>query len=323
MIKPVPYEFFAPEIGRNRLSSGESHSSLSSRIDCRSRSTVDNRSGLAAGLASLAVQALIAEAELTPKPALVDKRGPGAHSDLSLELMRYSASCLEPWFERIAFISFQRIPSASLRAELGVIGRWAEHSMLLSTHGVNTHRGSIWTLGLLVSAAAMGSSTLQTITEQAGQLACFRDPPTVQHETNGSRVRQRYKVSGARGEAKAGFPHVVDAGLPMLSCTRRQGASETEARLNSLLAIMASLNDTCLLHRGGLVALHTAQAGAAAILAAGGTATTRGWSLLLQLDHDLYALNASPGGSADLLAATLFLDSLPVTDKTNHGSASI
>jgi triphosphoribosyl-dephospho-CoA synthase len=32
--------------------------------------------------------------------------------------------------------------------------------------------------------------------------------------------------------------------------------------------------------------------------------------LLLRLDTDLLGLNASPGGSADLLAATLFLDSI-------------
>ena len=71
---------------------------------------------------------------------------------------------------------------------------------------------------------------------------------------------------------------------------------------------MMSLDDTCLLHRGGLAALKTAQNGAAAILTTGGTATVRGWKLLQQLDRDLIALNASPGGSADLLAATLFLD---------------
>jgi triphosphoribosyl-dephospho-CoA synthase len=319
----VRSEFFVPEVAQNRPCERGFRSAASSRIDHPLVSAaMDDRSRAAARLASLAVHALIEEAELTPKPALVDQRGPGAHTDLSLMLLRRSACCLEPWFERIAFISFQRIPGASLRTELGVIGRWAEHSMLLSTHGVNTHRGSIWTLGLLVSAAAMGSSTLQTITEQAGQLARFRDPGTAQHESNGSRVMQQYKVSGARGEAQAGFPHVVGAGLPMLNRTRRQGAGETKARLNSLLAIMASLNDTCLLHRGGPVALHTAQAGAAAILAAGGTATAQGWSLLLRLDRDLYALNASPGGSADLLAATLFLDSLSATDKTDHGSAS-
>jgi triphosphoribosyl-dephospho-CoA synthase len=71
---------------------------------------------------------------------------------------------------------------------------------------------------------------------------------------------------------------------------------------------MMSLNDRCLLHRGGLVALNTSQAAAAAILASGGTTTIQGWELLRELDRDLAELKASPGGSADLLAATLFLD---------------
>ena len=71
---------------------------------------------------------------------------------------------------------------------------------------------------------------------------------------------------------------------------------------------MARLDDTCLLRRGRLKALNTAQAGAASILEAGGTATLEGWKLLQQLDRDLLALNASPGGSADMLAATLFVD---------------
>jgi triphosphoribosyl-dephospho-CoA synthase len=87
---------------------------------------------------------------------------------------------------------------------------------------------------------------------------------------------------------------------------------------------MASLDDTCLLHRGGWAALNTARTGAAAVLAMGGTATVQGWELLERLDRDLLALNASPGGSADLLAATLFLDLLrnsPPTE-TNYGKTS-
>jgi triphosphoribosyl-dephospho-CoA synthase len=107
-------------------------------------------------------------------------------------------------------------------------------------------------------------------------------------------------------------------GLPMLYRSRLRGATETQARLDALLAIMTSLNDTRLLHRGGLLALKTAQVGAAAVLAAGGTATARGRSLLQRLDRDLIALNASPGGSADLLAATLFLDFIANSPPTEN-----
>jgi triphosphoribosyl-dephospho-CoA synthase len=262
----------------------------------------------AACLASLAVQALIEEAELTPKPALVDGRGSGAHTDLSLPLMRRSARSLRVSFERMARISFQRIPSQTLREELGVLGRSAERSMLWATGGVNSHRGAIWILGLLVSAAAMGSISPKEMAAGAGQLARLPDRFAPKRQSNGWRAYRIYQVAGARGEAQTGFPHAITIGLPVLRRARRQGASETKARLNALLAIMMSLNDTCLLHRGGLAALKTAQAGAAAVCAAGGTTTARGWKLLQQLDRDLIALNASPGGAADVLAATLFLD---------------
>src|ERR1700731_135777 len=77
-------------------------------------------------LADLAIGALIAEAELTPKPALVDERGSGVHTDLSLALMRRSARSLRGCFELMALVSFHQVPSQSLREKLGAIGRSAE-----------------------------------------------------------------------------------------------------------------------------------------------------------------------------------------------------
>jgi len=279
---------------------------------------MSDRSRLATYLASLAVRALIEEAELTPKPALVDRRGPGAHTDLSLMLMKRSAHCLAPSFELMALASFRQIPSQTLRKNLGVIGRWAEQSMLLKTGGANSHRGAIWSLGLLVSAAAMGGSSPDAVACKARQLAGLHDWSAPKQQSNGSRVIQLYRVPGARGEAQAGFPHVLTIGLPILHRSRQEGSSETQARLGALLAIMASLDDTCLLHRGGWAALNTARTGAAAVLAAGGTATVEGWGLLERLDRDLLSLNASPGGSADLLAATLFLDFMANSPSTEN-----
>ena len=261
-------------------------------------------------LANLAISALIAEAELTPKPALVDERGSGVHTDLSPALMRRSAQSLRGYFELMALVSFRQIPNQSLREELGAIGRSAERSMLSATEGVNTHRGAIWALGLLVSAAAMGSNSTTVVANRAGQIARLPDRNTPTQQSHGRSVVRRYQVSGARGEARAGFPHAIRRALPVLYHSRRQGAVERYARINALLAIMTSLDDTCLLHRGGRTALNTAQRGAVAVMAAGGSSTVRGWRLLQKLDCDLTALNASPGGSADLLASTLFLDFL-------------
>src|ERR1700679_1365997 len=89
-----------------------------------------NDSEPAAWLASLAQQALIAEAELTPKPGLVDRRGAGAHSDLSLTIMQLSAIAIEPYFWEMALISAGARPTQGIREQLAVIGRNAERAML-------------------------------------------------------------------------------------------------------------------------------------------------------------------------------------------------
>jgi triphosphoribosyl-dephospho-CoA synthase len=267
--------------------------------------------GSALQLAKLAVNVLIAEAMLTPKPALVDMRGSGAHRDLDIALMRKSAHSLHGTFLRMALAASGRRPDRLLREQLARIGRGGERDMVAATAGVNAHRGAIWVLGLLVAARAMSSEHSQAceVAALAGRIARFPDRCAPARNSNGARACLRYGVAGARGEACAGFPHVVQVGLPALWAARANGADENCARLDALMAIMATLDDTCLLHRGGLPALDAAQRGARDTLRAGGTSTAEGRRTLLRLDAQLLALNASPGGCADLLAACLFLDS--------------
>jgi triphosphoribosyl-dephospho-CoA synthase len=270
------------------------------------------RAAIAESLASLAVMSLIEEAALTPKPALVDQRGSGAHTDLTFDLMCRSAVALHGTFAEMAYLAWEQVPGQQLREQLATIGRTGEEIMLATTRGVNTHRGAIWALGLLVAGAAIEGTgePVQTIADLAGEIASYPDRYRSTSTSHGVQVMERYGVEGARGEAKQHFPHIMSRGLPRLQTARAQGASETCARLDALLAIMAHLNDTCLLYRGGKEALTKAQSGAQTILHVGGTMTTAGRKLLSQLEHGLLARNVSPGGSADLLAATLFLDAL-------------
>jgi triphosphoribosyl-dephospho-CoA synthase len=267
-----------------------------------------------AALADLAVRALVTEAELTPKPALVDRRGTGAHRDLDLGRLLASAAALRSDFERMARCAQNRRPTRDLRQELGAIGRDAEAAMLAATGGSNAHRGAIWTLGLLLAALAMSApgAPLADVAASAAALAQLPDLRALTIISNGLRACTRYGVEGARGEARAGFPHVIRVGLPALRKARLGGADETTARLDALMAIMGSLEDTCLLHRGGRSAVEAAQSGAQEVLGLGGTATPAGWSRLLKLDADLMQRWVSPGGSADLLSACLLLDEATV-----------
>ncbi len=272
-----------------------------------------NDSESAAWLASLARQALIAEAELTPKPGLVDHRGAGAHRDLSLTVMRLSAAAIEPYFREMALLSAAARPTQEIREQLAAIGRDAERAMFRATGGSNSHKGAIWILGLLISAAAMRGDENRAASEIAATaraIASFEDRASLRLVSHGDVVAKRYGASGARGEALQGFPHVVDIGLPTLRRKRASGATEQVARLDALLSIVARLDDTCLLYRGGVDALIAAKKSALGVERAGGVGTQIGRQLLMLLDRRLLDLKVSPGGSADLLAASIFLDAL-------------
>ncbi|MFP3851130.1 triphosphoribosyl-dephospho-CoA synthase [Pseudomonas sp. W5-01] len=268
---------------------------------------------LAERLADLAVDALIDEADLSPKPALVDRRSSGAHTDLHLGLMHASALSLWPAFKQMAdaAIAIGELNPA-LRETIGRLGREGEAAMMRTTNGVNTHRGAIWALGLLVTAAALDPDDLspEGLCQRAGHLALIDDRHQGESQSHGQAVAQKYGATGAREQAQAGFPAVTQTGLPQLLRSRAAGHGEQNARLDALLAIMTTLSDTCVLYRAGEAGLHAMQHGAQQVLDAGGSATLSGRRALNQLDQQLLSLNASPGGAADLLAACLFIDRL-------------
>lgn len=270
--------------------------------------------GLADRLADLAVEALIDEADLSPKPALVDRRSSGAHQDLHLGLMHASALSLWPAFKEMAEAAIDLGEVGQpLREAIGRIGREGEAAMMRTTDGVNTHRGAIWALGLLVTAAALDPDDLSAagLGLRAGCLALIEDRHQPSHShSHGAEVARRYGAMGAREQAQMGFPAVTQSGLPQLKRSRATQHGEQNARLDALLAIMTVLSDTCVLYRAGEHGLQTMQRGAQRVLDAGGSATLAGRRALHTLDQQLLQLNASPGGAADLLAACLFIDCL-------------
>jgi triphosphoribosyl-dephospho-CoA synthase len=264
-------------------------------------------------LANHAVAALVDEATLTPKPGLVDLRGPGAHRDLAWPLMCSSAVALRPAFGQMALAGLLiKDDDALLRRRIGALGRAAELDMLAASGGVNTHRGAIWALGLLVTAAARAVTSpgdSHAIAERAGRLARIADPDAPAHTGHkGELACLAHGVGGARGQARAGFPHIVGHALPMLARARARGDAEHAARVNALLAIMTTLDDTCVLARGGRPALAAVQDGARRVLDAGGVAAPAGRAALRALEADMRARHVSPGGAADLLAGALLLD---------------
>ena len=262
-------------------------------------------------IGELAHRALIREANVTPKPGLVDRENSGAHRDMDLALFCKSADSLRPWFEDCARIGLEKRDAApeQVFSRLRKRGIEAENAMFAATGGVNTHKGALFSLGLLCCAAAMEGegATVPAILDRAAALArpALEDLTALCPDNAHTGGEVQYLQSGrtgVRGEAAAGFPHARDCGLPALKRALQDGATFNEACLHALLALMAEVEDSNILRRRGAESLRSVQLRARALL-------MQGFDLddLRRMNDDFVRENLSPGGSADLLAIAIFL----------------
>ncbi|TIV93491.1 MAG: triphosphoribosyl-dephospho-CoA synthase MdcB [Mesorhizobium sp.] len=126
--------------------------------------------------------------------------------------------------------------------------------------------------------------------------------------SHGSDALRRFDAGGARAEAAAGFPHARTIGLPALLAGRVLTGDEGTARVHAFFALLAVMEDTNLLHRGGTEGLRDAHRAACDFLLAGGVGRTDWLAHAMAVHRAFVARRLSPGGSADLLAVTIFLD---------------
>lgn len=270
---------------------------------CNSRSTL-----IANVLAELAVVCLHQEIDTYPKPGLVSHVDNGAHKDMDAPLFHRSADSLKPYYFELARAGAEGAQMDTLRK----IGTSAEQAMLAVTGGINTHRGAIFGLGMLVAAAGLRAirntaSPLGDIVKTHWGEAILIGPILTQ--SHGARAMRRYAVGGARMQAAQGFPALYKTGLPALHSGRqmRQG-NEHAARVQACFALIAVLDDTNLLHRGGSAGLLYAQQQAHQFLKTGGVGAADWERRAVEIHHQFIGHNLSPGGAADLLAMTLFVD---------------
>jgi len=256
-----------------------------------------------------AARCLVMELETWPKPGLVSDIDSGSHDDMDAGTFRRSAAAIKPYFQDLADAAAQGCGMGRLR----IIGLEAEGAMFAATSGVNTHRGAIFGLGLLCAAAGARAGGLVDpelpLGDVVAQLwgASILDGPVLLR-SHGSAVRRRYRAGGARFEAAKGFPSVYQVGLPALRSAARVNPDAEAARVEACFALIAAVEDTNLLHRGGLEGLRFARSATRHFLDTGGV---RGpdWRARAKSVHESFvARRLSPGGSADLLAMTLFVD---------------
>lgn len=248
------------------------------------------------------------ELRLTPKPGLVDKRNSGAHSDMDYALFSRSIRAIAPWFARFTELGFTQgeQPAEGQLCHLRPMGIACEQAMYHATQGVNTHKGGIFSLGLLCFAAGRlqrqgrcvsADNLCLTVSELCHGLVAKELMACRQAMTAGEKQYRQYRLTGARGEAEQGFSTLRRDVLPYWYQV------PIERRLHhALLRLMAVNPDSNLVSRGGMNGLRYVQSYAQKLL-------KTGWddNRLAQMDDDLNARHLSPGGSADLLSVAWVL----------------
>lgn len=262
-------------------------------------------------IASVAYEALLAEVDATPKPGLVDRLNCGAHSDMNIDLFYQSAASLRNYFFDIAYTAMtnEECSLSELMRYLQKLGIKAERDMLNVTQGINTHKGAIYTIGLLSAAAALLISAGRSLDDtifMAAELAKSLEPTSNENESHGQTVLRLYGKQGARGEAMCGFP-TVRLAIDVLNNYTDCGLDENTSAVFTLIEVMSVLDDTNALYRGGETGLNYMQTYAKRILT---LPIEERMISVLEMDRQLIERNISPGGCADVLAAAIFLRKL-------------
>ena len=253
-------------------------------------------------IAHMATDALRAELNTTPKPGLVDRNDNGAHKDMDLALMNRSIDALQPYFVKLALLGSTGVmPDTEAVRQIGID---AERAMLNATGGVNTHRGALFAMGLTTLAAAWcmkqeGKVVEQQLQDLIMQVAAGFAPTA---GTHGNDAVNAHRVTGALDLAKAGYEQLFNEWLPAYrTCLAHD---ETTAGHRLLLLIMSQLDDTNVIHRVGYEQAQQVKQEALTLL---GNYSTGGMEAM---NRDYIARNISPGGSADMVALTIFIHAI-------------
>lgn len=270
-------------------------------------------------LADTAYDAMVNEVTVAPKPGLVDRVNSGSHEDMDRDTFVVSARVLRPHFKKFMEIS----RDAEFDLILPLIrkpGMDAEKDMLQSTGGANTHKGLIFSLGLLTACLvrlALGLGRKPNLMDLAALEVLLqfnaegitRELHEAEHPSHGQRVFQEHGIMGIRREAEEGFPAALKIGLPALKRYRSIYVQPDLPELLTLMELILVTEDTNLIRRGGREGLNIMRERAQWILD-----QHMLWSKkqlleeLMRFDQTAIRLQLSPGGAADNLALALFLD---------------
>ena len=271
------------------------------------------------GVAAEISQALMEEVYTTPKPGLVDREDTGAHTDMNCQTFQKSTEAIAEDLAAmfVAGYSWEAAPE-TLFPLLRERGKKTEEKMFAATGGVNTHKGIIFTIGILATAAGISLRNFGTIeSEDVCRISLEMTKKELEQDlrklkqssgiTHGEKIYCHLGEKGVRGLAMSGYPILCERTVPHMKQYIANNRDQNQINVQILLEIIGELTDTNVISRTSEKEMRWLQTEARAILKTGGAFCAEGLQKVRELNQICIRKNMSPGGAADLLAATIFL----------------
>lgn len=274
-------------------------------------------------IASLGQRAILYEVSTTPKPGLVDRENSGSHKDMDFFTFMASSSALYKGIYECTLegMNFQEVDKTKLLDRIRRPGIECEEAMFKATNGVNTHKGIIFSIGILSAVAGylyMKSNKIKfNIDEVCDEVkeVCkdlsykdFQHIPKKEKLTHGEWLFKEYGYKGIRGEVESGFNTVRNVAIPILTkWSNNKDLSMNDLFLQMLMSIITRSEDTNVVMRGGVDSLQYVKEVSMEFLNQGGMYNKGAKEKLEQINKVFIERNISPGGAADLLAVGIFL----------------
>ena len=161
----------------------------------------------------------------TPKPGLVDCRNSGSHKDMDINTFIKSADALSNYFGECFYhgVNTSDTSPEDTFPSINKIGIEAEELMYSVTGGINTHKGVIYSMGILCAAIGrlwrpeLPFSDIYQICSESAKIAreqIHKDFKDNDLTTAGKRIYKNTGITGIRGEVLSEFASVIKIALP-------------------------------------------------------------------------------------------------------------
>ena len=271
---------------------------------------------LCRNIGEIITKSLLYEVTAGIKPGLVDRFNQGSHRDMDIFTFIDSTCAIGRFFEDFASIGYEwNELSPDCLLTIRPLGMECDKKMFTATNGINTHKGAVFSMSIISACTAFcckkyGKFEIIELCRACSEILTNISDDFINLEkkeklTNGERLYLKYGTMGIRGEAMSGFKSVQKYGFPEIKNLDNPKLKKEAVLINTLLSLIANVEDTNILARADMATMLLAQETAKKCLSLGGAYTDMGKYAIKEADILFKKLNISHGGCADLLAVTI------------------